>query len=185
VAKKQPKRTKTKRPSDVETLQTLVDQYEQVFDEVQTYIDLIRNQDNEISERTKVYYEAKEKSDKARGDLDASRDALAGTKHALFMFLRPGRAEILPLFDRMEKADEEKHGKHSDEWRKEPISALRLSLVATNVLTAADVLLVGQLQDRVQADANAWFEKIEGLTPPMAAAIADKLNDFIAEHSKK
>jgi hypothetical protein len=90
----------------------------------------------------------------------------------------------MPLFDRMEPADEEKHGAHSEEWRKEPVSALRLSLIASNLLAAADVLFVGQLQDRVQRRPDDWSDEIEGLTAPMAAAIADKLNDFIAERTK-
>ena len=185
VAKKQDKRKAGKRPTDAETLGKLCDQYEQVFGEVEHFIDLIARQEDEISERSRVMFDAKEKYDAARDELNAAREARDGTKHSLFVFLRPGPTKILPLFDRMEPADEEKHGAHSDEWRKEPISALRLSLIATTVLNAADLVFVGQLQDRVQANAAAWWETIEGLTAPMAAAIADKLNDFITEHTSK
>ena len=173
------------RPSDPETLGKLLDQYEQVFGEVEHFVDLIARQEGEISAAQTAVNEAKEKYDRLRDELSQARDARDGTKHALFMFLKPGPSDILPLFDRMEKADEEKHGAHSDEWRKEPVAALRLSLIATNLLAAADVLFVGQLQDRVQAKPDDWFAEIEGLTAPMAAAVADKLNDFIAERTKK
>jgi len=180
MAKRKPKRSK-----DPEALEKLIDQYEQVFGEVAQFIELIGRQEAEISERQQVVYETKDRFEDAKRELSAAQDARDGTKHALFIFLKPGPAEILPLFDRMEPADEEKHGAHSDEWRKEPISALRLSLVATNLLTAADVLFVGQLQDRVQAAADDWWEKIEGFTNPIALAIADRLNDFIAERTSK
>lgn len=185
VAKKQQTTKLGKGSADVETLTALVKQYEQVFGEVEHFIKLIGRQEDEISERRKACFEAKGKYEAAKDELQSACEARDGTKHSLFVFLRPGPADILPLFDRMEPADEEKHGAHSDEWRKEPVAALRLSLVATNVLTAADVIFVGQLQDRVQAEPGDWWEKIEGLTAPMAAAIADKLNDFITEHSAK
>jgi hypothetical protein len=174
---------KTKRTSDVATLQKQLDAYEVVFDEVQKFIDLINEQDAEIAEATAAMLKAKEKYEAAKHDVSVVKDARDGTKHLLFAYLRPGPSEILPLFDRMEEADEQRHGAHADEWRKEPISALRLSLVATNLLTAADVIFVGQLQDRVQADGEKWWEKIEGLTQPVAAAIVDRLIDFIHERS--
>lgn len=178
--KKSAARSKT---TDPKKLRELVDQYEQVFDEVEHFVELIRTQDGQIGEAQEVVYKTKDAYERAKADLLAAREARDGTKHALFMFLKPGPAEILPLFDRMDPADEEKHGEGSTEWRKEPVSALRLSLVATNLLTAADVIFVGQLQDRIQADADQWWEKFEGLTAPMAAAIADRLNEFIEEHT--
>jgi hypothetical protein len=156
-----------------------------VFGEVEHFIALIARQDVEIGEAQQANYKAKEGYERTKSDLAAAREARDGTKHALFMFLRPGPAEIMPLFDRMEPADEEKHGANADEWRKEPISALRLSLVATNLLTAADVIFVGQLKDRVQEKPDDWWESIEGLTAPMALAIGDRLNDFVAEHTGK
>lgn len=174
-----------KRPTDAETLGKLVEQYEQVFGEVGHFVELIARQESEIAAAQTAMLDAKEKYERLRDEFNQAREARDGTKHALFMFLKPGPAEIMPLFDRMEPADEEKHGAHSDEWRKEPVSALRLSLIATNLLSAADVLFVGQLQDRIQAAAAEWFATIEGLTAPMAAAIADKLNDFIAERAGK
>jgi hypothetical protein len=189
-AKPPAKRPRRKKTSDPEELQALVDQYEQVFGEVEHFIELIHTQEAEIGEATTAMLEKKQAYEAARDELSASREARDGTKHALFMFLKPGPAEILPLFDRMEPADEKEHGKGSSEWRKEPISALRLSLIATNLLTAADIIFVGQLQDRIQADNDAfdgdpaWWEKVEGLDAPKAAAIADRLNEFVTEHTQ-
>lgn len=179
------KRKPVQESVDTEKLQRIVAQYEQVFEEVEHFIGLINRQEEEIRSAQEVVYRTKEKYEAARDELAAAREARDGTKHALFMFLRPGPAEILPLFDRMEKPDEDKHGANATEWRKEPVSALRLSLESTNFLTAADVILVGQLQDRVLAKPENWWEEIVGLTAPKAAAIADRLNDFIAEHSGK
>lgn len=176
---------KSKKPDDVESLRRLVDQYQGIFDEVEHFVALIKRQDDEVHEKQTLVFEAKENYESLKADLAQAKDARDGTKHALFTYLKPGPTEILPLFDRMEEADEEKHGANSDEWRKEPISALGLSLAATEILTAADIVFVGQLQDRVQADAEQWWEKIEGMKAPTAAAILDLLNDFIAEHTKK
>lgn len=176
------RKTKT---ADVATLQKIVDQYDEVFGEVAHFIDLIHRQEAEIVEATAAMHAAKAEYDRTKEELAEARDARDGTKHSLYMFLKPGPSEILPLFDRMDPADEEKHGAHADEWRKEPISALRLSLIATNLLTAADVMFVGQLQDRLQDAPDDWWEKIDGLTAPVAMAIADQLNEFINDRTGK
>lgn len=175
---------KRKTETQTDTLLKQLAAYEQVFDEVQKFTDLIRTQDGEVGTAQLAMLEAKGAYERAKDELQAAKEARDGTKHSLFVFLRPGPAEILPLFDRMDPADEEKHGHNSDEWRKEPLSALRLSLAATSFLTAADVIFVGQLQDRLQADPDGWWEQIDGLTSPTAAAIADKLADFISDRSK-
>jgi hypothetical protein len=173
----------TQRTELPENVQKLLAQYEQVFGEVSHFIDLIGRQEAEIAEKQQVVYATKEKYESAKSDLAEARDSRDGTKHALFVFLKPGPVKILPLFDRMEKADEKKHGAHSDEWRKEPVSAMRLSLIATSVLTAAEIIFVGQLQDRVQARPADWWDQIDGLTAPMGLAIGDRLNDFIKERT--
>ena len=182
--KKQPRKRKSE-ITDVAELQKRVAAYEDLFDDVQHFTDLINRQETDIYAADEDVSKAKAVYDRAKDKLAAAKEARDGTKHALFMFLRPGPAEILPLFDRMEEADEEKHGAHSEEWRKEPVSALKLSFAATNILTAADIIFVGQLQDRIQADANGWWEKIENLNASVAAAITDRLNEFIAERTSK
>jgi hypothetical protein len=173
-----------KQTSEIDALKLQLAAYESVFAEVQHFTDLIRRQDGEVGKANTAMLEAREKYDAAKAELNDAKEARDGTKHALFMFLRPGPTEILPLFDRMEPADEEKHGTGSTQWRQEPVTALRLSLMATNLLTAADLIFVGQLQDKIQEDPDAWWEQIEALTAAQAAAIADKLADFIKEHCK-
>jgi hypothetical protein len=86
--------------------------------------------------------------------------------------------KVLPLFDRMEPADPERHGENAQTWRLKPIAELRLSVKATQFLNDADIVAIGQLQDRVLASA-AWWESIDGFTAALAAAVADKLNDYI------
>lgn len=172
-----------KKLSEIEQLRQQLAAYEQVFEEVQHFTDLIRKQDGQVGEATSKMLAAKDKYEVARTELQDAKEARDGTKHALFMFLKPGPSEILPLFDRMEPADEAKHGTGSKEWRQEPVSALRLSIAATTLLTAADIIFVGQLQDAMQA-AEDWWQRIESLTESMAAAIADRLADFIQEHNK-
>ena len=112
MAKRAAKRPRPK-TNDVDKLQELVAQYEQVFDEVQNFIDLIRTQEGEVATASAAMYAAKDVYEKAKEELAAAREARDGTKHSLFVYLRPGPSEILPLFDRMEKADEKKHGEGS------------------------------------------------------------------------
>jgi hypothetical protein len=174
-----------KKTSDPVELQKLISRYEQVFGAVQHFIDLIGKQDEELVGLSEEMHHAEDEFKTAKSRVLSAREARDGTKHALFVYLRPGPAEILPLFDRMEPANDKEHGKGSGEWRQEPISALRLSLVATNLLTAADIIFVGQLQDRIQSDDEGdWWEQVESLTAPIAAAIADRLAEFIAEHTR-
>jgi hypothetical protein len=170
---------------DIDNLKRRLAMYEGLFEEIERFTDLLDEQEREIAELAGEMATAKQEYEDRRDDLNSAREARDGTEHALFMFLRPGPGQIMPLFDRMDPADDDKHGTHSSEWRKEPIATLRLSLPACTALATADILFVGQLQDRVQADSREWWTKVDGLTNPMAQAIADKLNDFINEQVSK
>ncbi|TWU66471.1 hypothetical protein [Crateriforma conspicua] len=158
--------------------------YESVFDEIGRFLSVIDSSESELKEAESKAADAKAALDKARSRVQEIRDLRDGAKHGLYRYLAPadGR-EVLPLFDRMEPADEEVHGVNSDQWRKEPIAALKLSLPAQIALTEGDIMLVGQLQDRVLNDPDKWWEKVSGLTHGMAAAITDRLNDFIYERT--
>lgn len=169
--------------TDVDALREQLARHEDLFAEITSFVDAIARQDEELRDATTAMLVAKEAYDDARAALKAATEARDGAKHALFAFLRPGPAKLLPLFDRMEKADPELHGRGAALWREEPISALRLSLVATTALTGADVLFVGQLQDRVLEDGDAWWQRVEGLTAPVAAAVVDRLNEFVADQT--
>lgn len=106
-------------------------------------------------------------------------------EHRVDEILARQLGDRMPLFDTMEPADDEKHGTGSAEWRKDPLSVLKLSLPSISILNEADILFVGQLQDRVQDKPEDWWESITGMTAPVAAAIVDRLNEFLFKNEKR
>lgn len=162
-----------------ESLAKAVEKYEAMFEEISGFFDFYHREAGELKDAELAVAETKAAYESAKAQAQSIRDAIAGTKDALFRFLEPGAVDFLPLFDRMEPADKKKHGEHAAEWRKDPISALKLSPIANKLLIDAEIILVGQLQDMVLAAPGEWWERIDGLTASVAAAIADKLNDFI------
>lgn len=163
----------------------LIKRYEEIFENISCFTDSIASADLEIESAKAKVEEAKCVLETAKADLNVLVSAQEGNRIALFRYLHPKSGEIMPLFDRMEEADETRHGLNSDEWRRESIGALRLSMPSVKALTDFDVVLVGQLQDLVLANANAWWEKIPGLTAGASAAIVDRLNDFIFDRTSK
>lgn len=139
-------------------------------------------QDLELAEEAKR--DAEDAYDVAKNRVSEAKSRVQGAERTLLRFMNPTNGEWHPLFDTMDAADEELHGKGSDKWRQEPISALKLSLASVQALTDAEILFVGQLQDRVLKDARSWWESITGLNNSVAAAIVDKLNDFICDRTE-
>lgn len=179
ITKTKPKpKTQSKQP-DIEQLLATIEIYEQKFGEIDSFLHFVRNQRDELQEKTVRMHEAKEAYDSIKAEVNELRDSISGAKDSLFRMLEPGVMEFMPLFDRMERADPDKHGDHADQWRRDPISALRLSSQAATLLIDNDIVVVGQLQDRVLDAPEEWWERINGLTAAVAAAILDKLNDFI------
>lgn len=180
-AKAKPQRSKVK-ASDEE----IIKQYEGVFGDIGRFVDIIRSGSEDLREAELLLTEKKAEADAQRQVVAKLREYVDGAKHGLLRFLTPlDGSEILPLFDRMEPADEELHGANADEWRLEPIAALKLSLESHNALVEAEVMLVGQLQDRVLKDPEDWWNSIPGLNFGSSAAVVDRLNDFINERSTK
>lgn len=159
--------------------------YDEVFEEIRRFTSVIQGNEEELEEAHANLAKAKAALEKAKAVVRDIQDLREGARLGLLRYLTPADGKILPLFDRMEPADEKVHGAHSQEWRTEPIAALRLSLPATKALNDADVMLVGQLQDRMLKSADKWWEEIPGLNFGMAAAIADLLADFINERSSR
>lgn len=172
---------KKKRPTqtDVAKLQSLVEKYQSFFGELDSFVGFVQDRRAELKAAVVREAEAKEAFQAARNERQELEYAISGAKDSLFRMVEPGAAEFMPLLDRMEPADPELHGVKSSQWRTEPIAALRLSPSATRLLVEADIVAVGQLQDRVLASPADWWSAIEGLTAAVAAAIADGLNDFI------
>lgn len=168
-----------KRQTNEARLKSQVERYEAFFAELESFIGFVRDDRLELEKAVVKQAKAKEAYDAAKDEVRQLRDSISGAKDALFRLVEPGVDAFLPLFDRMEPADPDKHGEGADEWRKDPISALRLSPVATQILIDADIVCVGQLQDLVMDQGMDWSEKLEGLSDAVAAAIVDKLNDYI------
>jgi hypothetical protein len=156
-----------------------------VMTQVERFTAMIADQEAEIDEIRKTVDVAKSAYDRAKDDLAQVLENKAATQSDLVRFLRPKNGQVLPLFDTMAPADEDKHGRNADQWRAEPIAALRLSTVAHNALIDAEIMLVGQLQDRMIQRGQSWFDDLAGINLATASAIADKLNDFICDRSEE
>jgi len=155
---------------------------ERYIAEIDRFATMLRDQQVEILELTETATKAKWAFKLADEAVREAKEQEHNTVSLLLKFVRPGSIDVMPLFDTMEKADEEKHGQHSDEWRKEPISALGLSALAVRALLDADIVLVGQLQDRILAGPE-WAADLK-IGEGIAQAIEAKLHEFIQERTK-
>lgn len=147
---------------------------------VQTHSDVVTEAKRQRSELKESEFQLKEQLQEVRSDIRAVEQIIESSNDGMLAIIEPGPAEFMPLFDRMEKADPKTHGVNSKEWREKPISLLRLSPVASGLLIKCDILFIGQLQDRI-LDSPEWWKEIGGLTEPIAAAIGDKLSDFVSK----
>lgn len=158
---------------------TAADPVKAYVEEIDRFAALMREQKGEIEELQKEVDIARQ----VLGDATAALREAKATEDTTFRLLRAfvigGCGDILPLFDTMAAADESIHGEHSTEWRKEPIVAIGLSSPAANALVAADIVLVGQLQDRVLRDGLEWATEIDGISDGMAQAIEEMLTEFV------
>lgn len=107
------------------------------------------------------------------------KDQIETASNGILAILEPGPMEFMPLFDQMEKPSVSKHGQDAAKWRKDPITVLKLSPMSTAMLYEKELFFIGQLQDVILADPENWWEQVDGLTKPLAAAIADKLQAFV------
>jgi hypothetical protein len=152
--------------------------------EIDRFAGMLRKQQDGIKELEKEVAVARTVYEEAREQLREAKEIEHGTVSLLLKFVRPGSIEVMPLFDTMEPADDEVHGQYSDEWRKEPVVVLDLSAAALRALIDADIVLVGQLQDRIAKGEN-WAEDLAAISDGMAQAIEAKLQQFIEERGRK
>lgn len=150
--------------------------------EVDRFVTVLKTQQGSIEKLLIEEQKAKYEFNRAKEAVSEAKESELNTISLLLKFVMPGSIDIMPLFDTMEQADDTQHGQGSDKWRKEPITALNLSALAVRSLIAADVVLVGQLQDRIKGD--DWWKGIDGITDAVAQAIESKLHDFIKEQAK-
>lgn len=152
---------------------------ERYISEIDRFAEMLSDQQRNIRELEEELAIARAKYDEAKQAVKEQKDVEHATVSLLLKFIRPGSIEILPLFDTMEPADEEIHGVNASEWRNEPIARLGLSAAALRALIDAEIVLVGQLQDRIVARPSTWMVEIEGLNDGMAQAIEAKLDQFV------
>lgn len=151
------------------------------LEKVQTFSNVVGDAKAELKSLRAEEREAADELAELRDKIKALKVSINITSDGMLALIEPGPMKFMPLFDQMEKASPTKHGTNAAKWRERPISDLRLSPVATTLLYDADILFIGQLQDRVLEDPADWWQTVEGLTAPIAAAIADKLSDFASK----
>jgi len=156
---------------------------ERYVEEIDKFAGMLREQQDGIRDLEKETAIAKTVYDECRDKLRDAKENEHCTVSLLLKFIRPGSIDVMPLFDTMDEADEEVHGVNSDDWRKEPVIVLDLSTIALRTLIDADVVLVGQLQDRI-LKGEEWAADLEGINEGMAQAIEAKLAQFIDERAK-
>ena len=145
---------------------------------VETFSNVVGDAKTEL-ERLKVEeHKTSENLRKLREQIKSQKDLIESASDGMLALLEPGPIKFMPLFDQMEKASPTKHGTNAAKWRELPVSALRLSPASTSLLYEAEILFIGQLQDRVLDDPEGWWESIDGLTAAIAAAIFDKMDNF-------
>lgn len=150
--------------------------------EIDRFATMLRDQQVKIARLEDEALGAKLAYEARKADVREAKEAEHNTVSLLLKFITPGSIDIMPLFDTMATANEKVHGENATEWRKEPISELALSAGATRALIDADIVLVGQLQDRVMKGPS-WADEFESINEGMAQAIEAKLHQFIEERT--
>src|ERR1022692_391795 len=97
---------------------------EKYIAEIDRFATMLSSQQIEITKLMLEQERAKARYDSAKEAVREAKDYEHETVALLLKFITPGSIDILPLFDTMDAPDEEKQGKNSTEWRKEPITSL-------------------------------------------------------------
>src|ERR1700686_807520 len=100
---------------------------ERYIAEIDKFAFLLRNQQVLIEDLSRQESAAKAVYNDAREATKEAKEMEHNTVSLLLKFISPGSIDVMPLFDRMEPADEKVQGKGSTEWRNEPITSLKLS----------------------------------------------------------
>lgn len=151
------------------------------LDRIQHFSEIVSRAKDSLKQLQAEEADLREELSKVRDDIKSVKELISGSNDGIIKLIEPGPMAFLPLFDKMEKADPKTHGKNAAKWREEPVSVLRLSPTSTELLYAAEILFIGQLQDRILEDPQEWWKSVAGLTLSFAAAIADKLADFASK----
>ena len=163
---------------ELETAKAQLVTVNRFLEKIQTFSNVVGDAKAQLKEAKADEREVAEELAGLRDKIKSLKDLIDSASDGMLALIEPGPIKFMPLFDQMEKASPTKHGTNAGKWRELPLSVLRLSPVSTSVLYEAEILFIGQLQDLILADPDDWWTEIEGLTAPIAAAIADKLADF-------
>lgn len=171
-------RAATQMATELQNVKAELELVNRFLGKIQTFSDIVGEAKTKLNERRKDEAEIRQELNECRDDIKSLQELIEASNNGIISLIEPGPDKFMPLFDKMEKASPTKHGTNAGKWRERPISILKLSPTATNLLYEAEILFIGQLQDCILKDPAAWWEAIMGLTEPIAAAIADKLNAF-------
>lgn len=164
----------------LEEAKTRLETMERFLERVQSFSDVMADAKSRLADMMMEEQSAEQELRAIRGKIRDLKEEISAASDGMLKILEPGPVKFMPLFDRMEKASTQKHGQNASKWREQPLSVLRLSPSSTTILYDAEILFVGQLQDRVLADPESWWFEVDGLSEAVVAAIVDKLNDFVA-----
>lgn len=181
LKRKQPNGTETKTGDVVQQLADAKAELAVVnrfLEKIQTFSNVVGEAKDDLKSLIAEERELADELGELRRKIKDLKETINIAGDGMLALIEPGPGMFMPLFDKMEKASPTKHGTNAARWRERPVSDLRLSPLATSLLYEADILFIGQLQDRVLDDPADWWQEIPGLTVPIAAAIADKLADF-------
>lgn len=167
--------------AELEATKANLDQVNLFLEKIQNFSEVVTHAKDSLRDLFQRRSTLKDELTEINTEIRSLENLIDSSNDAMISVLEPGPAEFLPLFDKMEKANPKTHGRNAQLWRERPISVLRLSPIASQALIDAGVVFIGQLQDRVLEDPDQWWESIEGLDEVKAAAIADKLNDFVSK----
>ena len=148
------------------------------LEKIQTFSNIVGTAKEQLKQLQRREHDVKDMLAEIREQIKSTKDLISSSSNGMLAIIEPGPVKFMPLFDRMEKADPKTHGTNAAKWREQPLTVLKLSPATTDLLYESEILFVGQLQDAILEDPAEWWMFIEGLTAPIAAAIADKLADF-------
>ena len=117
---KSQRKTKAKKTSmsEVQKLQkrldaatSELDRVQAFFVEVEKFSDIVHKAKHGLKELLAQESALKGELSEVRAEIRSTKNLIESSNDGILQILEPGPAEFMPLFDRMEKATPEKHGK--------------------------------------------------------------------------
>lgn len=167
----------------LKSLEEQLRRYEERDAEIAKFTAVISEQESQIQAAISKVSDAKAAYEEAKDELAELKEVFEGVNRNFVLFFSP--KDRLPLFDRMEAADDAAHGQNSAVWRNEPVVSAGISLPSVLALTDANLALIGCLQDRVLKSPDSWWADVPGLNSESAKRVVERLNDFIFKKTQE